>query len=100
MDALGGTGTALGVADDPAHGVAGGNRTRTYQLFASLQRDVGHFAGRGIDLIERAIREGIDLDRVDIAVVTRFDARILVGVCDDRARRLVNCLALSRSGWA
>ena len=100
MDALGRTGTALGIADDPTHGVAGGNGTRTYQLLAGLKCDVGHFAGRGIDLIERAIREGIDLDGVDIAIMARFDPRVLVGVCDDDARAAGDWLTARRSGLA
>ena len=48
-------GAALGVADHPAHGIAGGDRSGSDQLLASRQRDVGDLAGRCIDLIERAV---------------------------------------------
>ena len=57
--------SALGVADDPAHGVAGGDGSGADELLARLQRDVGDLPRRGIDLIERARAIGIDLDRVD-----------------------------------
>ena len=42
---------AGGVADDPAHGVAGRDRD---QLLAGLQRDVGDLVGGGVELVERA----------------------------------------------
>ena len=58
---------ALGVADDPAHGVAGGDGAGADELLAGFERDVGDLARRGIDLIERAVGEGIDLDGVDVA---------------------------------
>jgi hypothetical protein len=37
--------TAERVADDPAHGVAGGDGTRADELLARLKRDVGDLAG-------------------------------------------------------
>ena len=54
VDLFGGAGSALGVADDPAHGIAGGDGARAGELLAGLKRDVGDLARRGIDLIERA----------------------------------------------
>ena len=63
-----GAGAALGVADDPAHGVAGGDRAGADELLALLQGDVGDLARGGVDLIERAWRIRIDLHRVDEAV--------------------------------
>ena len=88
-------GSALGVADDPAHGVAGGDRTGADELLAVLQRDVGDLAGRGIDLIERAAGEGIDLHGVDEAVAHRLDAGGGVGLVDARCgvRRLGRAFA-------
>ena len=77
---------ALGIADDPAHGVAGGDRAGADELLAGLERDVGDLAGRGIDLIERAVREGIDLDGVDVAGARRLHARRAVRLLDAHAR--------------
>jgi hypothetical protein len=37
---------ALGIADDPAHGVAGGDRAGADELLAGLQGDVGDLPGR------------------------------------------------------
>ena len=81
-----GTGAAFGVADDPAHGVAGGDGAGADQLLAGLQRDVGDLAGRGIDLIERALDEGVDLDGVDEAVAHRLHAGGGVGLGDAGGR--------------
>ena len=86
MDALGRPRAALGVADDPAHGVAGGDRTGADQLLAGCQRDVGDLAGRGIDLIERAIGVGIDLHGVDVARARRLHARRAIGLLHPRVR--------------
>ena len=80
VDLLGRARAALGVADDPAHRVAGGDRAGADQLLAGLQGDVGDLARRGIDLIERAVREGIDLHGVDVAVAHRLHARGGVGL--------------------
>ena len=82
MDLLGGARAALGVADDPAHGVAGGDGAGADELLAVLQRDVGDLARRRIDLIERAAGEWIDLHRVDEAVAHRLDARGGIGLVD------------------
>ena len=54
VDASGISVAAFGVTDDPAHGVAGGERPRTDQLLARLERDIRDLPWRGIDLIERA----------------------------------------------
>ena len=77
---------ALGVADDPAHRVARGDGARAHELLALLQRDVGDFARRGVDLIERAGRERINLDGVDEAVSHRLHARGGVGLIDAHRR--------------
>ena len=82
MDVLGRACPALGVADDPAHRVAGGDRAGADELLAGLQRDVGDLAGRGIDLIERAGRERIDLHRVDEAVADRLHPSGRIGLSD------------------
>ena len=81
-------GAALGVADDPAHGVAGGDGTGADELLAGLQGDVRHLTGRGIDLIERAGRERIDLHGVDEAVAHRLHPRGGVGLGDALLRIL------------
>ena len=81
-------GAALGVADDPAHGVAGGNRTGADELLAGLQGDVGDLTGRGVDLIERAGREWIDLHGVDEAVAHRLHPRGGIGLRDALLRIL------------
>ena len=86
VDALGRPGPALGIADDPAHGVAGGDRTGADELLAGFERDVGHFAGCSVDLIERAVGEGIDLDGVDVAGARRLHARGAIRLLDARAR--------------
>ena len=84
VDLLGRARAALGVADDPAHGVAGGDRPRADELLAFLQGDVGDLAGRCIGLIERARRIGIDLDGVDEPVADRLDASGRIGLVDAR----------------
>ena len=86
VDALRRAGAALGVADDPAHRVAGGDGAGADELLARLERDVGDLARRGIDLIERAIGEGIDLDGVEIARPRRLNARRAIGLIDARVR--------------
>ena len=74
------------VADDPAHGVAGRDRPGPHELLAFLKRDVRHLAGRGIDLIERAVRPGILLDGVEETVAHRLHAGGRVGGPDTAAR--------------
>jgi len=68
------------VADDPAHGVAGSDRSGADELLAGLERDVGDLAHGGIDLIERPLRERIDLHRIDEAVAHGLDARGGIGL--------------------
>ena len=81
---------AGGVADHPAHGVAGRDRD---QLLAGFERDVGHLVDGGIDLVERALGVGIDLDGVDVAVLGRLDAGRGVGRGDTVLRRRRSCRA-------
>jgi len=90
VDLFGGARFALGVTDDPAHGIAGGDRTGACELLTGLERNVGDLARRGIDLIERATGEWIDLYRVDKAVAHRLDAGGGIGLIDARrgVRRL------------
>ena len=70
---------AGGVADHPAHGVAGRNRD---QLLAGLERDVGDLVERGIELVKCALRVGIDLDGIDVAVLDRIDLGERIGLGD------------------
>ena len=67
---------AGGVTDDPAHRVAGRHRD---ELLAGLERDVGHLVDGGIDLVERALGVGIDLDGIDVAVLGGLDAGVGIG---------------------
>ena len=51
VDAFGGTRAALGIADDPAHRVAGGDRSGADELLTRfVQCDIGDLAGRRVDL--------------------------------------------------
>jgi hypothetical protein len=90
MDALGGTEAALGVADDPAYRVSGSHGSRANKLLATFERDVGDLAGRGIDLIERAFGEGIDLYRVEIVGTARLHPRRVIRLLHPCAR--IGCL--------
>jgi len=74
--------TALRVADDPAHRVACRDRFRADELLAGLKRNVGDLTHGRIDLVERALRVGIDLDRIDEAVAHGLDPRRRVGLVD------------------
>jgi hypothetical protein len=80
MDLARRTRTAFGIADDPAHGVAGGDGAGPDELFTRLKGNVGNLTNGGIDLIERALREGINLHGVDEAVPYWLDARSGVGL--------------------
>src|SRR3546814_17030849 len=80
MDARGIPGTAGGVADDPAGRVAGRDRTCARQLLARFERDVCDLAGRGIDLIERSLAVGIDLEGIVVALASRLEPRRRVGI--------------------
>jgi hypothetical protein len=51
-------------------------------LLALLQRDVGHLARRGIDLIERAIDKRINLHGIKIAMARGLNACCVVGFGD------------------
>ena len=84
MDAAHLARTAGGVADHPAHRVAGGDGG---QGFTRLKRDVADPLGRGIEAVERALRKGIDMDGIDIAVGVGLLERRLVGGVDLHCRR-------------
>ena len=73
MDLRAGAGAARRIADNPAHGVAGGDGTRADKLLARLQRNVGDFFGGGIDFVQRTLRERINLDGIDIIVADWLD---------------------------
>ena len=86
VDALGCARSAFGVADDPAHGIAGGDGAGADELLARLERDVGDLAWRCIDLVERPLGERIDLDRVEVTRARRLHTRFAIGLVDARAR--------------
>jgi hypothetical protein len=77
---------ALGIADDPAHGVAGSNRAGADQLLALLQGDVGDLSGRGIDLVEGALGERKHLDGIHVTGAARLDSGGRVCEVDALAR--------------
>src|SRR5262249_45578779 len=82
MDAFRLPGPAFGVADDPAHRVAGGHGSRADQLLAFLQGDIRYLSRRGIDLIQGAGGVGVNLHGVDVAVARRLYACRLIGFGD------------------
>ena len=69
-------GTAQGVADHPAHGVASRN---SGEFFARFKGDVAHPLRRGVELIERPFAEGVNLDGVDVAVFGRLQGGRPIG---------------------
>ena len=73
VNLLGARWPALGIADDPPHGVTGRNRAGADQLLALLQGDVGHLSGRGIDLVEGTLSERKHLHGIHVAVTARLD---------------------------
>ena len=87
MDAPGGAAAALGVADNPACGVAGSDRPGSGQAFAGFKRDVGDLAGCGIDLIEGAFAPGIDLDCIVVTIPAWLDAGRRIGILNPAGRR-------------
>jgi hypothetical protein len=86
VDLLGVGRPALGIADDPAHGVAGGDRAGAGQLLALLQGDVGHLSGRGVDLVERALGERKHLHGIHVAAAARLHPGRGIGDIDTLAR--------------
>src|SRR5262249_51953996 len=66
--------SAFRIADDPAYRVAGGDWTGADELLAFLEGDVGHLAGRAIDLVERALGKRIDLDGIEVTAARRLNA--------------------------
>ena len=77
---------AVGLADDPAHRIARRDGSGADELFARLQRDVGDLAGGGIDLVERAVGERVDLDRVQVIGADRLHACRVIGLLDAQVR--------------
>src|SRR6476661_5701498 len=73
MDAAGISVAAFGIANDPTNGVACRDRTRSRELFAFLERDIGDLSGRGIYLVQRTRTVGVDLRGVKISLLARFD---------------------------
>ena len=90
VHALVGALAGRGVANHPAHGVA---RRHGDELFTGLQRNVGHLAGAGVELVERTGRERPDLVRVQIAPARGLYTSCRVGLGDAYARidRLRRC---------
>ena len=80
VDLLGRARAALGVAYDPAHGVAGRYGTGANECLSGLQGNVGDLTGGGIHLVERAFDERIDLDGVDEAIPDWLHARSRIGL--------------------
>jgi len=88
MDAFRLPGPAFGVADDPAHRVAGGHGSGADQLLAFLQGDIRYLSRRGIDLVQGAGGVGVNLHGVDVAVARRLYACRLIGFGDAVGRVL------------
>src|SRR5262249_19553600 len=70
---------ARGIAQDPTERVAGRDGN---ELLAGLERDIADLAHGAIELIERALGVGVDLDRIDKPVLDGLDARGGVGRTD------------------
>jgi len=86
VDALGRAGSALRIANDPADGIARRDGAGADELLARLERDVGDLAGRGVDLIEGAVRERIDLNGVEITGPRRLDSGGAIRLVDAGVR--------------
>ena len=56
--------------DNPTDGITCRDRD---EFLARLQRDIADLPGAGIEPVERALRIGIDLDRVDITIDRGLD---------------------------
>ena len=72
--------------DHPPYRVACGDGSCADELLAGLERDVSDLSDRRIDLVERTLRPGIDLHRIDKSITHRLDAGRLVGLVDARRR--------------
>ena len=72
---------ARGVADDPPDCIAGCHR---HKIFAGLQGDVGDGPGRGVDLVDRAVAERENLDRIHEALRLRLQCGCAIGRSDTR----------------
>src|SRR3546814_1929706 len=57
----------------------GGHRSCADQLLTRFEGDVGHLARRCVHLVQRAIRIGIDLNRVEIAGPAWLNAGRAIG---------------------
>src|SRR3546814_3078799 len=68
----------------PTRRIAGGDRNNA---FARLQGDVGHSLRRGIEPVERAVAERIDLDGIDERSSLRLLDRFAVGGAHPGYRR-------------
>ncbi len=85
------------VANDPADGVASGDRG---DALASLQSNVADLRRSGVELIKRALDKGIDLDGVDVAALGRFDLGCFIGGCNPLlgGTFILNALGRARRG--
>jgi hypothetical protein len=88
----GGPRPALGIPDLPLRRVPGGDRL---QLLPRLEGDIGDMHRGDVELIQRPVVVGVDLDRIDVAGACRFDAGGGVGELD-AANRITR---LGRSCW-
>ena len=70
MSLTGASRPALGVADFPLNGVAGGDR---FQFLAGLKCNIGDVHRSDVELVKRPIAAGVDLNRIDVAGAGRFD---------------------------
>src|SRR6185437_12539665 len=84
VDALHRASAALGGGNDIEHQVARGDGPGTDELLARLKCDVSDLAWRGIDLVERAIGEGINLDGVEVSRPRRLNTRRAIRLIDTR----------------
>src|SRR5262245_60846576 len=73
---------ALSVADDPTHGVAGGDGSRTRELLARFEGNVSDLAGGDVDLVQGTRTVGEDLHGIEVSVAARFDSRSSIGNFD------------------
>src|SRR3546814_2128485 len=92
MHLLFAAGAAGGVADHPAHRVAGRERD---QFFAGLQRDVAHLLWCRVEAIERPLREGIDLHGIHVSVLGRLQTRGPVRRSEEHTSELQSLMRIS-----
>src|SRR3546814_4576742 len=75
----------------PTRRIAGGDRNNA---FARLQGDVGHSLRRGIEPVERAVAERIDLDGID----ERSSLRLLDRRSEEHTSELQSLMRISYAG--